>query len=318
MHCTNFRLTLSKLDRHDALTVTLVAARIALVASTLGGLASCSSSSAGECTIGADCASGVCGEDGQCAASGADGGPGADAADDAGPLRCTDGIDGVLESSELPLQPGARAVFRTAQDIDFDTRPSEQGGETHWDLSGAFAGDQDEELVLLDPSEHWSSELFPTASYMAPLASDSDLLGVFELRDDGLFLLGVVSPEEGFARTELEYDPPALLLSLPAMQGTSWQSDSSISGLAQGVISVYSETYSGRIDHTGSAETPFGEFQVLRSQVELVRTIGLVTTTVQQHSLFAECAGSVASIRSQDDESESDFSEVAELRRLAP
>ena len=64
---------------------------------------------------------------------------------------------------------------------------------------------------------------------------------------------GVVSPEEGLARTELTYDPPALLMPLPLSEGASWTTDTAVTGLASGIFSIYSELYEGEADASGTA-----------------------------------------------------------------
>src|SRR5258705_111560 len=81
---------------------------------------------------------------------------------------------------------------------------------------------------------------FASATYAAPLAASSDLVGVFRVASDRVELLGVVSPDAGPTRTELTYDPPARILALPFGAASSWTSTSTVSGIAQGVIVAYS------------------------------------------------------------------------------
>ena len=74
----------------------------------------------------------------------------------------------------------------------------------------------------------WYEGVFSGASYAVKLADGSDLLGVFRVDTDALLLLGVVSPDAGFDRTELTYDPPAVTLDLPLSEGKSWSSLSTV------------------------------------------------------------------------------------------
>ena len=80
----------------------------------------------------------------------------------------------------------------------------------------------------------------------------------------------------------------------------------------------YTEDYAFEVDAKGHALTPYGEFEVLRVHSELVRTIGALVTTVQTHSFVAECFGSVATVVSEDYELDKEFTDAAEVRRLAP
>ena len=96
------------------------------------------------------------------------------------------------------------------------------------------------------------------------LSIDSALLGVMRLDASGLALLGVVSPEAGVTRTELTYDPPVPLLPTPLGPSASWTTSSTVSGVAVGVASFYSERYQARVDAVGTMTTPFGAFPVPR------------------------------------------------------
>ena len=66
---------------------------------------------------------------------------------------------------------------------------------------------------------------------------------------------------------------------------------------------------------TGTAGTTF---EVLRVRTELERTVGLLTTTVRTFAFVSECFGTVATVTSEDDEDQVEFSRAAEVRRLAP
>jgi hypothetical protein len=227
-------------------------------------------------------------------------------------------VDGIITRDELPLAPGRMANFRVASDASFDTSGTETDGLRTWDLNRSLANDVDTEVLLTSTTNAWYAESFPGASYVSPLSNDADLLGVFRLDDDGLYLLGVVSPADGLTRTELSYDPAVLLMPLPLSQGMTWNTNSDVSGLASGVLSVFTERYQGSAAESGTLLTPFGEFNALRSRIDLTRTLGLLVTTTRQYSFVAECAGIVASIVSQDNEQALEFNSAAEIRRLIP
>ncbi|MEQ9322300.1 MAG: hypothetical protein RIF41_24250, partial [Polyangiaceae bacterium] len=173
------------------------------------------------------------------------------------------------------------------------------------DFTAALPGDHGLVVSTIDLAGTWYESSFLGATYAARL-SDAE-----ELR-------GVVSPSDGITRTELVYDPPVTVLDFPVSEGKTWNSATTITGLAQGVAVFYTEDYAFEVDARGQALTPYGEIEVLRVHSELVRTIGALVTTVQSHSFVAECFGSVATVVSEDQEFEKEFTDAAEVRRLAP
>lgn len=108
------------------------------------------------------------------------------------------------------------------------------------------------------------------------------------------------------------------VLRFPFEEGDGWVTDSTVSGVALGVVTAYSETYTSSVDKRGAMTTPFGEFPVLRVHTDLERTIGFSVTNTQTHIFVAECFGTVASVASTDGETSTELNDVAELRRLAP
>lgn len=266
-----------------------------------------------------DCPSHFCKADGTCGAAETDGGvDGADADAPAG--VCTPNHDGMITLGELPLMVGKMATFRVATNPTFDTAGTAAGaGLRRWDLAIALANDADKPLALLSPTAQWWAARFPTATYAATLSASSDLLGVFHTEAAQVTLLGVVSPAAGTFRTELAYDPPVKILALPISAAATWTSTSSVSGVAQGVIAAYSEKYTSLVDQVGTMKTPYGEFPVVRIATDLTRTSGFTTLlTKRQFAWTAECYGSVATVASQDFETSAEFTDPAEVKRLAP
>lgn len=282
--------------------------------------AACAGSASDACDADEDCPSGFCRADGTCGAAPADAAPGDDDAPppDA-PAGCAPDHDGTIARDELPLAPGRTATFRVALDAPVDTAGELDGeGDRRWDLSAALAGDADETVTLVDPTGAWWAGAFPAAHYAAPLSAEADLLGVFELADTRLRLLGVVSPTGGAFRTELVYDPPVDVLVLPLAPSATWEVDTTVTGVAQGVASIYTESYASRVDALGTLATPYGEFPVSRVAVDLTRQVGAGITTRRSFAFVAECYSTVASVVSQDYERGAEFTDAAEVRRLAP
>ncbi len=307
--------------------------------SWLGLLSACSEDEP-QCRFGAECASGACGADGRCvpAADGGgdgdadsdgdadgdsdgDGGDDTDAStgDDGGAAVCSPDHDGTITRAEMPLAAGLHATFQIAADVTVDTAGTDEGdGRRRWDLAGALDGDHAVLVELQELTGKWYEGSFAGASYAARLSDASDEIGVFEITDDALLLRGVVSPEGGLLRTELTYDPPVTVLSFPLTAGKTWSTESTVTGVTLGVATFATERYESNLDRQGTLETPYGEFPVHRAHVLLTRTVGLLVTTIRTHLFVAECFGTVASIVSQDGERSVDFTNAAEVRRLAP
>ena len=315
--------------------------RLAWIGSVAFLVVGCAASGTPQCEVGADCPSGACRADGVCvpvddagtqrtdgaaADSGttmADGGA-VDATADAeipidGGGLCVPSRDGIIQREEVPLRAGLRATFRVATDVDFDTAGEAIGGERRrWDMTGPFAGEEDVLVDTRDPSGAWYAADFPGATYATELAAGTDLLGVFAVTPTALELMGVVSPDEGFDVTNLENDPAVPALRFPLELGDSWSTETDVSGFASGVASFYGERYVSEVDRAGELITPFGTFEVLRVRTELTRTVGLLTTRIVSFAFVSECFGTVATVRGGDDDTGSELSAVAELRRLVP
>lgn len=280
------------------------------------------------CAVGADCASGLCMPDGRCAPQ-QDAGPaerdggrsdagGGDAGTrDGGSDVCRPSGDTTVTRAEAPFGPGLAARYVAASDVAVDTAGRDLGdGRRRWDLSAPLPGDHDLDLTTEPLDGRWYADLFPGAQYTTRLSPESDLLGVFRAGASALELLGVVSPEEGVTRTELTYSPPVRVLVFPLEPGLRWTSESRVTGLAQGLAANYGEAYDSEVDARGEVVTPYAPFEALRVRTTLTREVALLRTVVRQLSFVAECFGSVATIVSEDDETEAEFDRAAEIRRL--
>jgi hypothetical protein len=297
-----------------------MSSRCALFALLLCSIAACGGPSGETCSVDEDCASHFCKADGTCGDAPIDGAMTTDAPVDSTNGLCAPNHDGVISLGELPLIAGRSATFRVATGATWDTAGAAQGdGSRKWDLTGQLSNDADQAIALASPDGTWWRSSYPAATYTAPLAAGSDLIGVFKLDSTGVVLLAVVSPQGGTYKTDLEYDPPARILAVPFKAGDTWMTTSTVSGYAQGGIVAYTEKYASRVDEVGVMKTPYGEFPVLRVATDLTRTSGFTTLlTKRTFAWVAECFGSVATVSSQDFESASEFSSDAEVRRLAP
>ncbi len=314
-----------------------IAVAFVLVALPVGG--ACSNTTT-ECTVGADCASGVCESNGKCAPPSTthhDGGvtvpadaqvqdaPVGDSPDQEtstggeGGIGCTPNHDGTITREEVPMIAGLHASFVIAENVTVDSAGTmNPDGSRSWDLSGMLAGDHTVVTTTDAPQGQWFSPQFTTATYTTKLSDTSTLLGVFQATGQSLLLQGVVSPTSGTQQTEVTYMPAAEILGLPMSMGSSWSSTSTITGTDQGVQVFYTEKYASTVDAHGTLKVPYGTFDVLRVQTTLTRTVGAVVTVTQSLAFIAECFGPVATLTSQSDETKTEFTHAAEAQRLSP
>lgn len=296
---------------------------------SFGLVVACGTDVTRECRVGADCASGVCSEDGVCASgAAASSDPGAPppassapneaAKADAALPGCVPNFDGMIERKEVPLQAGLKATYRVAADVDVSTAGTTNSGARTWDFSIATTKDENVLVETVALTGKWYAGKFGGATYATKLRASSSLEGVFETGAGSIALRGVASPDDGLYRTELTNDPPVAVLAFPVTLGKTWTEETTVTGLAQGVFSTYSEKYESNVDAKGTLKTPLGTFEVLRVRVLLTRTIGWVPTRIRTFAFVSECFGTVATVTSRDNESDVDFTRAAELRRIAP
>lgn len=328
-------------------------------------LVACSGGSPLECRVGADCASGVCLGNGTCgeplvsdagedagAQVTSDGGvpdsgtvllpdggtTNPDAGVDAGtPLGCQLTDDGRIERSEVFFRAGLRATYKISGAATFSTAgTSAADGGTQWDFKQALAGDASRLVETKALTGEWYESKFPDAGYVSELSQDSDVLGVFSVTDDALYLQGVVSPASD-AGTELHYAPWVKVLQFPLQPGASWATTADVSGTFEGkTIGTFAtigflglpfqqDTYTSTVDRAGLAKTPYFDFNTLRVRTVLERFTRIYTLnswskllTKRTFSWNAECFGTVATVASTDNEASTEFTNVTEVRRLSP
>ena len=230
-----------------------------------------------------------------------------------GAENCWPDHNGQVDLTEVPVLPEVNQNYLKANDVVVDT-----SGED-WDLIPSLMDEQLISVRLEIIDDQWFAPTFPEATYVAPIAGEESLLGVYEVTQTQLLLRGVVSEsEEPHLKTELTYRPPAIIMNFPLRTGDSWESTSTITGLYPLGVAYYFETHESEVDAQGMMNTPLADFEVMRVNSQLTRTIGLIVTTRRNHFYLAECFGVIASITSHDDEPNRLFSEAAEIRMITP
>ncbi len=136
---------------------------------------------------------------------------------------CCPNQDGVIERKEVPLMAGLSAKFEAAENAPVDTAgTTAAGGSRTWDLSGALPGDHLALVATQSLKGTWYENNYPGASYASKLSDTASLLGVFQITNNALLLVGVVSPNNGVTRTQLKYSPPVTVISFPLKMGKTW------------------------------------------------------------------------------------------------
>jgi len=301
----------------------------------------CAETPTRECRVGADCATGICGDDGQCVREGT---PGVDSgiAEDApsssdgattdGPTGdsslpgCVPNKDGTITRDEVPIAAGLHATYKIGTSENVSTAGTTgAGGKRVWDFSAALASDQSVIVETQALTGKWYETKFAGATYASKLSVSKDLLGVFETSPGALLLRGVVSPTESASGTSLTYTPAVSVLKFPLTMGAAWTTDATASGTAAGVDLAFfptTEKYESKVDAEGELKTPLGTFNVLRVAIVLTRkvTTGVVVTptVVRSFAFVTECYGTVATVTSADNEANAEFTSASEIRRISP
>lgn len=258
--------------------------------------------------------------------------PGGQGTDQSPMPSCGVTADGALWPDEMPLVPDiavryARNAVGAPVDFDVDGVADAELGRW-WDFSEGPA-DVGATLVTADPSLAWYADLFPGATFAAPMLVElPQLVGVYRWEPDAvgggeLQLLGLTTEQEQepAARTLVRYDEPVTTLRLPMAEGDSWGQQATFrDAVIAGVPNQGVEDYLFEVDASGGAALE-GDIEVeqvlrLRSQVTATYAVSLgePTTTSHRLSWYAPCFGEIASVSGADAE----LAPADELRRYYP
>jgi hypothetical protein len=245
---------------------------------------------------------------------------------------CVPNNDGTITRDEVPMLAGLHANFEFAENVTVNSAGvMNANGSYAWDLTGPFqpsatkpsTADHTVLVTTNDPTAQWFSSAFPGATYTTKLSDTATLLGIFQGTSSALQLLGVASPTSGNGQTELTYKTPIAVLALPMMLGSTWTTNSVVTGTAEGLVSDYTEEYVNKVDAQGTLKTPYGTFNVLRVQTTLTRNDLGIVQVIRSFSFVAECFGSIASLVSQTATAPAaappvNFTDASEVQRLTP
>jgi len=227
----------------------------------------------------------------------------------------------VITREEVLFAPGLSAQFLLNDGseglipVDLQGVPCPAG--RCWDFSAAQAGDVGAPVAMLPVAGAWYAEDFPDASYATVLDREQGWLGLFQLTDAGLFLLGSASERADVMQTA--YSPPVELYRFPLQPGSTWVSTSSGSGYWGWSPVLTTDTYTVRVAAAGEVTTPAGRFRALQVITHVEQEIPFTWFGSSQivHTFFSECNGIVARVVSEDGEEDELFGRAAALERLA-
>ncbi len=243
-------------------------------------------------------------------------------------FECDGDNDGAIDQHELEVLTGLSVPYlanAAGESASVTPQGSEADGGTTWD----FTQGPDTLLAEFDvgaPQDQWFSEHFPQAQWTAPLfAHQLDLLGVFDQSDDSYRLLGLVSRQEEpeSERTLVVYDEPVEVYRFPLQLGSSWSVESEFrDALIAGVPNSGEESYLFEVDAIGTLLLEGWSFDnTLRLRIEVQQSFAVSTgdnpVTSLRYVYLRECFGELARIVSLTGETEAEFGEASEFRRLA-
>jgi hypothetical protein len=242
-----------------------------------------------------------------------------------GSLPCVPNLDGTIDATELQAAFGAGANYLVSPagiDRNVDLVGAVVGGQRRWELSLDYA---DDALVTLGASPltgKWYASSFPTADFTAPFDAGKTLDGVYRHDDAALWLLGLASvdenPTEG--KTLFVYDTPIPIVRFPLTAGANWVAAGTITnGTIKGLPYAGKDVYEIEDEETGTLVVPaftLTQAHKVRTHVTVSPAVG-TPTSQRQVSFFYECLGEVARATSKPGETDPDFSDAMELRRVA-
>lgn len=238
---------------------------------------------------------------------------------DAGQV-CQGNNDGVISRDELPVVMGASVDYlvnppSTTVTVSPDGE-QDGAGNVIWDFSST---EGQVFTVTLEPVwDKWFADYFPEADYASVTSPGDDTLGVYEVDDQAVWLLGYASPQED--HTLAIYDSPIALIRFPLSEGMSWVAVGEIqNGTWQGSPFATQDTFRVHVDQQGTLRLPYLDVKkTLRVGVEVVQSLpGGNTLRRIQYLYIHECYGELGRIVSQQGELDPRFTTAAEFRRLA-
>lgn len=290
-----------------------------------------SSGQTGASSGGASSSSGGTSSGGSSGASSSSGGTSGSSSSGSSGTGCVANKDGTITKEEVPMAAGLTGNFRFATDVTVDMAGVKDGTNERytWDLSTALEGDHDVVIQSKPVAGTWFASDYPTGEYTAPLGETPlATSAVLQVAPTALTLLGIVTTSDtqpsSSTITNLAYDKPVITLQFPMTLGSTW---TTVDATGSGTLGGYSIPFTGSavdsyvsvVDKVGVLKTPYGAFPVMRVVTSFSRTSwnALYATKSKSIAFVSECAGTIAKVTSKSGETANDFTEAAEVQRLA-
>jgi hypothetical protein len=240
-------------------------------------------------------------------------------------ITCLPNRDGKLEASEMAPTFGAVAQFLvnpsgTTRPVSASGTVADTGART-WDFGDSYKDDRSFKVAAKKLDGLWYASKAGGATFATPFDAAGTLDAVYHIADDGLYLHGIVSAEEKPAngQTLLLYETPIRVFPFPLTPGAKWNVEGTIrNGVVAGQPYAGKDTYSSEDVALGRLILPdltFTEAHAIRTTAVVTPAAGVATTT-RQIQYISECYGEVARAVAKTGDTNPDFSEAAELRRL--
>lgn len=241
------------------------------------------------------------------------------------PLACVPNLDGKIEANEaksaigVPVRylvnpAGSRRSVDLAGVVD-------GAGKRVWQFGTDYADDQVATVTAGSLDGKWYRASFPSGQFVAPLDLGGSIEGVYSNDGSSLSLLGYASVRDAPLgdKTLVVYTTPIAVVRFPLEPGQQWVSASTVrDATVRGLPFNGRDSYQIKVDGAGTLELPDVSFtQALRVRTTLTIEAAVgVPVTRRQTGFFFECFGEVARAVAPDNETNDDFTQSAELRRL--
>jgi len=243
---------------------------------------------------------------------------------DAGTLSCVPNLDGTIDADELAPALGVDVHYLISPqgtDRTVDLVGAIVDGQRQWDFSVDYADDAEVTMTATALEGKWYASSFPNGEFTAPFDAAHTLDGVYRHDQDALWLLGLASvdPSPTTGQTLVAYDTPIALVRFPLTAGASWVSTGTVTnGTIDGLPYAGKDVYQIEDQETGTLvlrDVRYQQAHKLRTAVTISPAVGTATTQ-RQVSFFSECFGEVTRATSKPGETDPDFTDAMELRRL--
>ena len=238
-------------------------------------------------------------------------------------LACVPNQDGKIDAAELVPTLGVNATYLVSPaGVERTVSLAGQNRDNRlvWDFSADFADDRTLRIQASKLDGKWYASSFPglVDAFVTPIDASDTTEGVYTHDNNGMYLHGIASTKPD-PKTLFVYSTPITLYKFPLQPGGAWSTTGEVkNGFFSGLPYAGRDTYEITVDAAGELDLPdFVLEQAIRvrTKVTIAPAAGVTTTQLQTGYLF-ECLGEAARATSKPNETNVDFTQAMELRRL--